>query len=95
VAKTKFTYSGAPTRLALREKDPKGKDARNEVSLQTGKAVELDADNPYVKSLVARGLLKEVCASAQPGRQRAGRGNGGQTPTGPVAPATNPSKGDE
>lgn len=51
-----YTYSGPPSGVTLA--------GGKEVPLHPGKDVELDPDNPYVKTLVARGRLVEVTAQA-------------------------------
>jgi len=61
--KIKYIYSGAPSWVTLREKDKKGKPVQTEIPLRPGAEVELDPTNPYVISLVGRGLL-EKCKDA-------------------------------
>jgi len=64
MAKVKYIYSGAPSWVTLREKDKKGKSIQTEVPLRTGAVAELDPENPYVASLLDRGLLAK-CTDAE------------------------------
>ncbi|MDR0498392.1 MAG: hypothetical protein LBH03_01495 [Holophagales bacterium] len=58
MTKIKYIYTGAPSWVTLREKDASGKLTETEVPLRPGKIAELDPENPYVKSLIARNLLQ-------------------------------------
>jgi hypothetical protein len=61
----KFLYKGAPQIISLRSKDAAGKPTEREVILRPGQHVELDEDSPYVKSLIARGLLEKRLVVAE------------------------------
>lgn len=63
MARVRYKYGGASTWVTLVETDPlTGKATEVEVPLRSGGEADLDPANPYVQSLISRGLLVEVGA---------------------------------
>jgi hypothetical protein len=59
MAKKTYLYNGPLSGVTL--------DSGEEVMLHPGKEIPLPADNPYVQSLVAQGLLTETTTEVPPG----------------------------
>ena len=67
-----YVYNGPVSSVTLRDK-AKPKEPGTDVALFPGKAVDLPEDNPYVKTLKARGFLKEAAEETKAPPARAAR----------------------